>query len=161
MVLFRCLTLEEAYEAVQWKVIFLLGGVLAMGKAMEKSGAALLIANTLVETVGNLGPRALVSAFYLMTSIMTELMSNNATAALLTPIAIAVAESYGVDSRPFLMAVTYAASAAFMTPVGYQTNTLIYSLGHYRYADFLGVGTPLNLMFWILATIMIPWFWPF
>jgi len=161
MVLFRCLTLEEAYGAVQWKVVFLLGGVLALGKALEKSGAALLLANTLVETVGGLGPRALVSAFYLMTSIMTELMSNNATAALLVPIAIAVAELYGVDARPFLMAVTYAASAAFMTPVGYQTNTLIYSLGHYRYADFLRVGTPLNLMFWILATILIPWFWPF
>lgn len=161
MVFFRCLTLEEAYGAIQWKVIFLLGGVLALGKAMERSGAALLIANTLVETVGALGPRALVSVFYLMTSLMTELMSNNATAALLTPIAIAVAESYGVDARPFLMAVTYAASAAFMTPVGYQTNTLIYSLGHYRYADFLRVGTPLNIMFWLLATIMIPWFWPF
>lgn len=161
MVLCRCLTLEEAYGAVQWKVIFLLGGVLALGRAMEKSGAALLIANTLVETVGSLGPRALVSAFYLMTSLMTELMSNNATAALLTPIAIAVADSYGVDARPFLMAVTYAASAAFMTPVGYQTNTLIYSLGYYRYADFLRVGTPLNLLFWLLATIMIPWFWPF
>ncbi len=161
MVFSRCLTLEEAYGAIQWKVIFLLGGVLALGKALEQSGAALLLANTLVETVGSLGPRALVSAFYLMTSIMTELMSNNATAALLTPIAIAVAESYGVDARPFLMAVTYAASAAFMTPVGYQTNTLIYSLGHYRYADFLRVGTPLNIIFWILATIMIPWFWPF
>jgi di/tricarboxylate transporter len=161
MVLFRCLTLEEAYGAVQWKVVFLLAGVLALGRALEKSGTALLLANTLVETVGAFGPRALVSAFYLMTSIMTELMSNNATAALLVPIAIAVAESYGVDARPFLMAVTYAASAAFMTPVGYQTNTLIYSLGHYRYADFLRVGTPLNLMFWILATIMIPWFWPF
>lgn len=161
MVLSRCLTLEEAYGAIQWKVIFLLGGVLALGKAMEKSGAALLIANTLVETVGVLGPRALVSVFYLMTSLMTELMSNNATAALLTPIAIAVAESYGVDARPFLMAVAYAASAAFMTPVGYQTNTLIYSLGHYRYVDFLRVGTPLNMLFWILATIMIPWFWPF
>jgi len=161
MVLCRCLTLEEAYGSVQWKVIFLLGGVLALGKAMEKSGAALLIANMLVETVGALGPRALVSAFYLVTSIMTELMSNNATAALLTPIAIGVAESYGIDSRPLLMAVTYAASAAFMTPVGYQTNTLIYSLGHYRYVDFLRVGTPLNLIFWVLATIMIPWFWPF
>ena len=161
MILTRCLTLEEAYAAVKWKVIFLLAGVLALGRALESSGAALILANALVETVGVFGPRALMSAFYLMTSVMTELMSNNATAALLAPIAIAVADAYGVDARPFLMAVTYAASAAFMTPVGYQTNTLIYSLGHYRYADFLRVGTPLNLMFWLLATIMIPWFWPF
>jgi len=161
MVLSRCLSLEEAYGAVQWKVIFLLGGVLALGKAMEKSGAALLLADTLVDTIGNWGPRASLSAFYFMTFVMTELMSNTATAALLTPIAIATAHSLGVDPRPFLMAVTYAASASFMTPVGYQTNTLVYGLGHYRYADFLRVGTPLNLLFWLLATIMIPWFWPF
>ncbi|WP_298270475.1 SLC13 family permease [Geobacter sp.] len=161
MVLSRCLTLEEAYGAIQWRVIFLLGGVLALGKAMEQSGAALLLANTMVKAVGDLGPRALVSAFYLMTSIMTGLMSHNAAVVLLTPIAIATATSLGVDARPFLMAVTYAASASFMTPVGYQTNTLIYGLGHYRYADFLRVGTPLTLIFWLLATLLIPWFWPF
>jgi len=161
MVIFRCLTMEEAYEAIQWKVVFLLGGVLALGKAMEKSGTAVLLANTLVEMVGSLGPWALVSAFYLLTSALTSLMSNNATAAILAPIAITTAETYGIDARPLLMAVTYAASAAFMTPVSYQTNTLIYSLGDYRYTDFLKVGTPLNVMFWILATILIPWFWPF
>jgi di/tricarboxylate transporter len=161
MVISRCLTMEELQESVQWKVIFLLGGVLALGKALEKSGAAQLLADTMVGTVGVLGPMALVSIFYLMTSIMTELMSNNATAALLAPIAIAAAEASGIDAKPLLMAVTYAASASFMTPVGYQTNTLVYGLGHYRYGDFLRVGTPLNLMFWILATVMIPWFWPF
>ncbi|PKN04261.1 MAG: SLC13 family permease, partial [Deltaproteobacteria bacterium HGW-Deltaproteobacteria-9] len=161
MVISRCLTLEEAYGSIQWKVIFLLGGVLALGKALEKSGAALLLANTLVETVGNLGPWALVSSFYLFTSVMTNVMSNNATAALLAPIAIATATAYGIDARPLLMAVTYAASAAFMTPVSYQTNTLIYGLGYYKYSDFLRVGTPLSIMFWILATIFIPWFWPF
>ena len=161
MVVTRCLTLEEAYGAVQWKVIFLLAGVLALGKAMESSGAALLVARLLVDTVGSFGPQALLSVFYLLTSIITELLSNNATAALLVPIAIATADSLGVDARPFLMAVTYAASAAFMTPMGYQTNTLIYGLGHYRYSDFLRVGAPLNLIMWVLATVMIPWFWPF
>ncbi|BBA70759.1 SLC13 family permease [Geobacter sulfurreducens] len=161
MVLTRCLTRDEAYSAINWQVIFLLAGVLTLGTALEKSGAARLLAGYLVETVGTWGPVALVSAFYLATSLLTEMMSNNATAAMLAPIAIASAEAYGVDSRPFLMAITFAASASFMTPVGYQTNTLIYGPGQFRYADFLRVGTPLNILFWVLATIFIPRFWPF
>lgn len=161
MVLTRCLTREEAYGAINWQVIFLLAGVLTLGTALEKSGAAWLLAGYLVEMVGSFGPAALVSALYLTTSLLTEMMSNNASAALLAPIAIAAAETLGVDSRPFLMAITFAASASFMTPVGYQTNTLIYGPGQFRYADFLRVGTPLNILFWVLATIFIPRFWPF
>jgi di/tricarboxylate transporter len=161
MILTRCLTLEDAYFAINWQVIFLLAGVLTLGNALESSGAAGLLAGYLVETVGAYGPFALVSAFYLVTSLLTEMMSNNATAALLAPIAITAAEVMGVDSRPLLMAISFAASASFMTPVGYQTNTLIYGPGQFRYADFLRVGTPLNIIFWILATIFIPQFWPF
>lgn len=161
MVIFRCLTLDEAYGSINWQVIFLLAGVLTLGTALEKTGAARLLGGYMVESVGAWGPMALVSAIYLVTSLLTEMMSNNATAALLAPIAIAAAESLGIDSRPLLMAITFAASASFMTPVGYQTNTLIYGPGQFRYADFLKVGTPLNILFWILATIFIPRFWPF
>lgn len=160
MVLCRCLTLEEAYASINWQVIFLLAGVLTLGTALEKSGAAALLAGFMTDTIGVLGPVALVSAFYLVTSLLTEMMSNNATAALLAPVAISAAQAMGVDSRPMLMAITFAASASFMTPVGYQTNTLIYGPGQFRYADFLRVGTPLNILFWILATILIPRFWP-
>jgi di/tricarboxylate transporter len=161
MVLTRCMTMEEAYKGIDWKVIFLLAGVITLGIALEKTGAASLIADLILSTVGVWGPLATMSAFYLLSFLLTEMISNTATAALLAPIAIAAAQSMGVDSRPFLMAVTYAASASFMTPVGYQTNTLIYSAGQYKFVDFIRTGAPLNILFWMMATLLIPRFWPF
>lgn len=160
LVLTGCITLEESYRAIDWKVIFLLAGALTLGAALEKSGAAALLAGWLVHGAGILGPVAVVSAFYLLTSVLTEAMSNNATAVLLAPVAIGAAQVMQVDPRPLLMAVAFAASASFMTPVGYQTNTMIYGVGQYRFKDFLRIGTPLNIMFWIMATVLIPVFWP-
>jgi di/tricarboxylate transporter len=161
MILTGCLTMEEAYTAIDWSVLMLLAGVLTLGVALETSGAAVLLSRFLIDGVGLLGPVAAVSILYLITSLLTETMSNIATVALLSPVAIAAAESLGVSSRPFLMAVAFAASASFMTPVGYQTNTLIYGPGQYQFKDYVRVGGPLNLLFWILATVFIPRFWSF
>lgn len=161
MVLVGALKMEEAYESVDWSVIFLLAGMIPLGIALERTGAARLLADGAVAAVGWLGPVALVSTFYLVSSILTEVMSNNATAILLTPIAIATAGQLDLDPRPFLAAITFAASASFMTPIGYQTNMLVYAPGGYRYTDYVKVGAPLNLLFWMLASALIPLLWPF
>ncbi|MBE0657647.1 MAG: SLC13 family permease [Bryobacteraceae bacterium] len=161
MVLSGCLKPGEVYTSVDWKVILLIGGLLPLGIALETTGAAALLSQFVVKIFGGFGPLVLLSAIYLCTSLLTELMSNAAAAVLLAPIAISAAAAMGVDSRPFLVAVTFAASSSFMTPVGYQTNTLIYGPGAYRFRDFVRVGTPLNLIFWIAATVLIPRFWPF
>ena len=161
MVLTRCLSLEEAYESVDWKVIFLLAGILTLGKAMENTGTAEYLAALTVAVGGGFGPVGLVATFYLLTALLTSTMSNNATAVLLAPVAIATAASLDVDPRPLLMAVAFAASASFMTPMGYQTNTMIFTAGNFRFMDFVRVGTPLTLIFWVLATIFIPIYWPF
>jgi len=161
MIVTRCLTLDEAYEAVDWPVIFLLAGILTLGVAMENVGAAAFLAEGLLLATGGFGPFALVAAFYLLTSLLTATMSNNATAVLLAPVAIATAGTLGIDPRPLLMTVAFAASASFMTPMGYQTNLMILGPGNLKFIDFVKVGGPLSFLFWILATLLIPVFWPF
>ncbi len=160
MVMLGCLKASEAYTAIDWRVIFLLAGLLTLGAALEKTGGAAMLADLVVSHAGHFGPTVLLSAFFLLTSVMTEMLSNNAAIVLLAPIAIDTALSIGVSPKPFLIAVMIAASSSFMTPVGYQTNTMIYGPGRYRFADFLKVGTPLNLIVWGLSTWLIPKFWP-
>jgi di/tricarboxylate transporter len=155
-----CVKLEEVYEEMDWMVVLLLAGAIPLGIAMDKSGAAAWLAHQAASVFGPYGDRAVVGAFYLMTSLMTSIMSNNATAVVLTPIALVTAESLGMNPYALLIAVMLGASADFATPIGYQTNTLIYGPGGYKFADYTKVGMPLNLLLLITATILIPIFWP-
>jgi di/tricarboxylate transporter len=160
VVAFGCLDREDAYASIHWGILMLIFAMLALGIAMEKTGAARLVVELFALAMAGLGPLAVLSAVYFMTSFLTEVMSNNAVAILLTPIAVGLAQQIGVDPRPFVVAVMFAASASFATPIGYQTNTFVYNAGGYRFVDFIKVGLPLNLLLWVVATLVVPWFWP-
>ncbi|WP_084421209.1 SLC13 family permease [Henriciella litoralis] len=155
-----CLDHQEAYKSIQWDILMLIFGMLTLGMALENSGAAAVMVNAIAAPVSVFGPLAALAAVYLMTSVLTEFVSNNATAILMTPIAIGLATSLGIDPRAFVVAVMFAASASFATPIGYQTNTLVYSAGGYKFSDFARIGIPLNLMFFVVAMFVIPMFWP-
>jgi len=161
MVLSRCLTIEEAYEAIDWRVVFLLSGIIPMGIALEQSGAALWLTQSILAPLAGSGPLVVLASLYLVTAIFTEVMSNNASAVILAPIALSLASSMHVDPRPFLVAITFAASTSFATPIGYQTNTMVYAPGGYRFTDYTRVGGPLNLIFMAVAVVVIPMLWPF
>jgi di/tricarboxylate transporter len=156
-----CITPDEAYEEIDWMVIVLLGAIIPLGLAMQNTGTAELIATQLLQLTRPLGLFGVLATFYLLTSVLTELISNNAAAVVLAPIAIAVAAALGASPMPFVIAVMLAASNSFMTPIGYQTNTFIYGPGGYKFIDFLRVGGPLNLLMIIVATFVIPIFFPF
>ncbi|MEZ5864441.1 MAG: SLC13 family permease [Geminicoccaceae bacterium] len=155
-----CVDADEAYGAVRWNILMLIFAMLALGIAMDKTGSVALVVDNLVLLLGGLGPWAMLAALYFMTSTITEIVSNNATAILMAPIAIGLADTLGVDARPFVVAVMLAASASFATPIGYQTNLLVYNAGGYRFGDFLKVGLPLNILMWLTACLVIPLLWP-
>ena len=160
-----CIKPKDAYDAIEWNILFLIFGMLAMGLAMEHTGAAAYVAQKIVGLVHHIAPyqhkaMVMLACIYLITALFTEILSNNAVAALMAPIAIGVATELGVDARPFVIAVMFAASAAFSTPIGYQTNTYVYGIGGYRFGDFLRIGIPMNILCFIVAMVVIPKVWP-
>ena len=162
----NCITPKEGYASIQWNILVIIFAMLGMGKAMEASGASTWLAHGLTGIVTNftsdgIRPYVMLACVYLLTNILTEVLSNNAAAVLMATLAIGIAESLGVDMRPFLFAVAIAASASFTTPIGYQTNTYVYGAGGYRFSDFVKVGLPLNLLCFALSILIIPMIWKF
>jgi di/tricarboxylate transporter len=160
MMLTGCLPLKEAYRALQSNVLMLIAGTIALGTAMDQTGASRYYAELYLGLLHGWPPNMILAGIILMTSISTQVLSNNATAVLLLPIAISSAVGLGVDPKPFIIAVCFGASACFATPIGYQTNLLVYGPGGYRFSDYLKLGIPLNLMVLVGGTILIPIFWP-
>ena len=156
----RCIDADEAFSFVDGRLLTLIFAMLAIGAALESSGAVKLIVQGVAPYLGTLPPFMLVWAIYLLTSVLTELVSNNAVAVVVTPIAIGLADALGIDARPLVVAVMVAASASFATPIGYQTNMLVYGPGGYKFTDFMKVGIPLNLSIGLLASALIPFIWP-
>ncbi len=161
MVLTGCVRPDEAYRDIDWMVIVLLGGIIPLGLAMQTSGAADYTAALLLHTADVLGTHGTLAGLYVLTALLTAVISNNATAVVIAPVAVAIANSLQVSPLPFVVATMLAASNSFMTPIGYQTNTFIYGPGGYTFLDFVRVGTPLSLLLAIVATLIIPVFFPF
>lgn len=161
LILLRVITADQAYGGLRPEILILIAGMVVIGIAMEESGLAASATSGLVGIVDALGPTGALIVLYGATLLLTELLSNATVAVLVTPIAVALAESLGVSPRPFLVAVMMAGSAAFATPFGYQTNVIVYQMGGYSYMDFVRVGLPLNLLTWAVAVAAIRIFFPF
>ncbi len=161
VVLTGCITTKNAYKALHGEVLLLIYAMLAISIAMDKTGALQLLVNGIMSVVGDMPPWVALSVIYFITSALTEVFSNNASAVMVTPIAIGLANQLGVDPQAFAATIMFAASASFATPIGYQTNTLVFNAGGYKFKDFIKVGLPMNIILWIAASIIIPWYWEF
>jgi di/tricarboxylate transporter len=161
MIMTRCLTMKEAYDSIDWPILILIAGTLPLGYAMENSGVAHLLASFIIDWIGPFGPWAVLGAVFLITFCLTEVMSHAAAAVLVAPIAYNTAIDLAVSPQPFFMAVAVAASMCFMTPISHQSNALVMGPGGYKFFDYTKVGAPLNIMVWIIATLVIPLLFPF
>ncbi len=166
LTLSRCLSMKEAYESIEWSVLMMIFCMIGIGQAMQTSGAATFLVDLSIHAAEWLIPKeylplVMLAVLYLVTMVLTEFLSNNATAVLMIPIALGVALQLGMDARPYAIAVCIASSAAFATPIGYQTNTYVYGVGNYHFHDFLKIGLPLNFLCFVTCMLLIPRIWPF
>ncbi|MFQ5433926.1 MAG: SLC13 family permease, partial [Anaerolineae bacterium] len=160
MVLTGVLCMDEAYQAIEWKSVFLIAGILPLGVAMETTGTAALIAEQITGLLGDLGPRAVLIGIFILTALLTEVISNAAATVLVTPIAIDTALSLSATPHTFVLAVVIAASTSFLMPIGHQVNVLVFGPGGYRFSDYTRVGVWLNLIILLLVAVVLPWIWP-
>jgi len=160
MVLTGCLTMDEAYESIEWRSVYLIGGMLTLGIAMETTGTAQFLADGIVVVLGRFGPMAILAGIYILAALITEPMSNAAATVLMVPIAIDVALGLGANPQTFALATVIGASTSFLTPVGHQANVLVFGPGGYRFFDFTRVGAPLNLALFVVTMIFLPIIWP-
>lgn len=156
----RCLRMSDVYDAIDWRIVSMIIGMIALGTAMENTGAASLLVERSLGLFEGAHPIVVLGTVYFIAMLLTELISNNAVAILLTPIAVQTAQSLGLEPLPFLIAIMFAASASFATPIGYQTNTFVYGAGGYKFSDFIRVGVPLNALLFVVVTLIIPLFFP-
>ncbi|MEM1201443.1 MAG: SLC13 family permease, partial [Pseudomonadota bacterium] len=154
-----CLNMRQAARAVDRRIFLLIGAAIAMALALEKTGTGQMIAHAVITTVGGGHPALVLSALFLLIAVMTNFLSNNATALLFTPIAASTALELGVDAKPFIFAVIFAANCSFATPMGYQTNLLVMGPGRYKYLDYTRTGAPLIVLLWICYSIFAPWYY--
>jgi di/tricarboxylate transporter len=154
-----CIDADEAFSFIDGRLLALIFSMLCVGGALQHTGAVQLIVDAISPGLGSLPPGLVIFCVFLLTTILTEIVSNNAVAVIMTPIAISLADALGMDARALVVAVMIAASCAFATPIGYQTNTLVYGPGGYKFTDFMRVGIPLNLMMSVVASLFIPLIW--
>jgi di/tricarboxylate transporter len=159
MIATGCLNIRQAARAIDRKIVMLVGSSIAMAASMDATGGAQFIADGAINLLGDASPAVLMSGLFLIVAIITNFLSNNATAVLFTPIAIAAANRLGIDPLPLVVTVILGANASFATPIGYQTNLLVMGAGHYRYRDFIIYGAPLVLIVWVVFSIVAPWYY--
>lgn len=165
LLLLKSISIQEVYSSINWSVIILVAAFIPVGAAVESTGTASIIAKGIADLGlvfrNDVTPYVSLSMIFLVSTLLTSFISNNAAAIVLVPIALAIAELLGVSARPFVFAICFGTSTSFMTPMGYQTNLMVYGPGRYKFNDFIKAGTPLTLIFWMIASIFIPLFWPF